>query len=148
MANKTFISSTNWTEKVGTTAAIATIKKSLKNKIFNHNIKMGKAMKRIWGNLAKKYGLEIQISGLDTLPSFSFKNDDNQKMQTYFTREMLKQNILAFRQFRPSYAHKEKHLNIYRKYAEKIFFGLSKKEHLKLSYSSIAFKSFSRLTKE
>lgn len=148
MANKTFISSTNWTERVGTTAAIYTIKKCINKKIFNHNIKLGKAMKLIWKNLAKKYGLEIEISGLDTLPSFCFKNNDNQKMQTYFTREMLKKNILAFRQFRPCYAHNEKHLKIYKKYADKIFFRLSKNEHIKLNNSSIAIKSFSRLIKE
>lgn len=147
-ANKTFISSTNWTEKVGTTAAIATIKKCLNKKIFYHNINIGKAMKLIWKNLGKKYNLKIIISGLDTLPSFLFQNDDNQKMQTYFTREMLKLNILAFRQFRPCYSHKEKHLNIYKKNAEEVFYRLSKKEYKKLNDSSVAIKSFSRITKE
>ena len=51
-------------------------------------------MKIIWTKLAKKYSLEIEISGLDTLPSFSFKDNDNQKMQTYFTREMLNLTFL------------------------------------------------------
>ena len=147
-ANKTFISSTNWTERVGPAAAIATIKKCINKKIFNHNIKMGKTMKTIWKKLAKKHSIEIEISGIDTLPSFSFKNNDNQKMQTYFTREMLRFNILAFRQFRPSYSHKEKHLLIYKKCADKIFYKLSKKKYNELSYKSIAIKSFSRITKE
>jgi len=147
-ANKTFISSTNWTERVGPSAAIATIKKCINKKIFRHNIKMGKTMKKIWTNLSKKYSFEIELSGLDTLPSFSFKNNDNQKMQTYFTREMLKFNILAYRQFRPCYAHKEKHLSIYEKCADKVFYKLSKKKYNELSYKSIATKSFSRITKE
>ena len=147
-ANKTFISSTNWTERVGPTAAIATIKKCLKKKVFNHNIKIGRAMKEIWKKLSKKYDLEIEISGLDTLPSFLFKNKDNQKMQTFFTREMLKFNILAFRQFRPSYSHKTKHLHIYEKFADRVFDKLSKKIYSKIPNKSIALKSFSRLTKE
>tara|TARA_B100001123_G_C15237201_1_gene997619 strand:+ start:102 stop:1403 length:1302 start_codon:yes stop_codon:yes gene_type:complete len=147
-ANKTFISSTNWTERVGPSAALATIKKCMSKKVFKHNIKIGKAMKKIWLKLSKKYGFEIEISGLDTLPSFSFKNNKNQKMQTYFTREMLKFNILAFRQFRPSFCHNKKHLSLYEKFAEKVFYKLSKKNYNKLSYNSIAIKSFSRITKE
>ena len=147
-ANKTFISSTNWTERVGPSASIATIKKCINKKVFNHNIKIGKAMKKIWAKLAKKHRFEIEISGLDTLPSFFFKNSDNQKMQTYFTREMLKFNILAFRQFRPCYSHKEKHLFIYEKFADKIFNKLSKKEYSQINNKSTAIKSFSRITKE
>ncbi len=147
-ANKTFISSTNWTERIGPTAAIATIKKCIKKKVFNHNIKIGKKMKIIWSELSRKYNLDIQISGLDTLPSFSFKSIDNQKMQTFFTREMLKYNILAFRQFRPSYSHKLKHLNTYRTYADKVFEKISKKSYQKLPNKFVAQKTFSRLTKE
>ena len=33
--------------------------------------------------IAHKHGLKIQISGIDTLPSFSFLHKDNQKMQTF-----------------------------------------------------------------
>ena len=82
-ANDTFISSTNWTERIGPTAAISTIKKCLKKNVFSHNIKIGKKMKKIWSELAKKYKIKIEISGLDTLPSFNFKDNDERKMQTF-----------------------------------------------------------------
>ena len=147
-AKKTFISSTNWTERIGPSAAIATIEKCIKKRVFEHNIYLGRAMKKIWGKLSKKYNLDIEISGLDTLPSFSFKHKENQKMQTYFTRRMLKFKILAFRQFRPSYAHNMKHLLIYEKCADRIFMEISKKKYFKLNKDSISIKSFSRLTKE
>lgn len=147
-AKKTFISSTNWTEKVGPSAAISTIKKCIRKKVFSHNIQMGKLMKKIWTKLSKKYSLDIEISGLDTLPSFSFKSKDNLVMQTFFTREMLKHKILAFRQFRPSYSHNKRHLILYEKYADKVFKKLSQNNYKKLKYKEISMKSFSRLTKE
>ncbi len=147
-ASKTFISSTNWTERIGPTAAISTIKKCIKYKVFNYNIDLGKKMKILWEKLARRHSLPIQISGIDTLPSFSFLHKDNQKMQTYFTREMLKYNILAYRQFRPSFAHNYKHLKIYEKFANKVFKKLSENKYKTLNHLDISMKSFSRLTKE
>jgi len=147
-AMNTFISSTNWTEKVGPSAAIATIQKCIKKNIFKHNIKVGIEMKKIWLRLSRKHNLKIQISGIDTLPSFNFTSKENQKMLTYFTREMLKYNILAFRQFRPSYAHRFKHLKIYESFADKVFHGISLNLHRKIKNKDISKKSFSRITKE
>ena len=69
-------------------------------------------------------------------------------MQTYFTREMLKYNILAYRQFRPSFAHNYKHLKIYEKFANKVFKKLSENKYKTLNHLDISMKSFSRLTKE
>ena len=54
-------------------------------------------------------------------------------MQTFFTREMLRYNILAYRQFRPSFAHNNKHLKIYEKFADKIFKNLSENKYKKLN---------------
>ena len=147
-ASKTFISSTNWTERIGPTAAISTITKCINHKVFNHNIDLGKKMKKLWKKIAHKHGLKIQISGIDTLPSFSFLHKDNQKMQTFFTREMLRYNILAYRQFRPSFAHNNKHLKTYEKFADKIFKNLSENKYKKLNRLEVSMKSFSRLTKE
>ena len=147
-ATNTFISSTNWTEKVGPSAAIATIQKCIKKNIFKHNIKVGKEMKKIWSKLSNKHKLKIQISGIDTLPSFNFIDKENQKMLTFFTKEMLKYNILAFRQFRPSYAHKFKHLKIYENFADKVFYKLSLNLHRTIKNKNISKKSFSRITKE
>jgi len=147
-ANETFISSTNWTERVGPSAALATIKKCINLDVFKHNIKIGLGMRNIWKELAKKHDLEIEISGIETLPSFKFLTSENLKMQTFFTREMLKHNILAFRQFRPCFAHKESHLSRYKKYADRIFRRIGKSEYKKIKKNSIAISSFSKLTKE
>ncbi len=52
-AQKTFISSTYWTERIGPVAAIATIKKMQKHNIPSHLIKIGKLIEAGWKKLAK-----------------------------------------------------------------------------------------------
>ena len=47
-AQTTFISSTNWTERIGPTAAIATIKKYIRENVADHIIKIGNAVQKVW----------------------------------------------------------------------------------------------------
>ncbi len=53
-AQKSFISSTCWTERIGPAAAIATIKKMQKKNVPSYLIKMGKVIGAGWQKLAKK----------------------------------------------------------------------------------------------
>lgn len=120
-AENTFISSTNWTERVGPVAALATIEKYEKKNVQAHIIKIGKLVKKVWKNASKKNEIKIKIQGIDSLPSFEFDSINNDKLNVYFVNEMLKFGILAFRQFRPSYAHKVKHIYYYEKAINKVF---------------------------
>ena len=103
-AQSTFISSTNWTDSVGPAAALATIKKYELENVHNHIINLGKKVKKIWEKASLQNNIEIETSGLPTLASFTFKSEHQTRMNTYFVIEMLKNNILGFRQFKPSYA--------------------------------------------
>ena len=47
-ANKSFISSTMWTEQIGFVAANATIEKLKKFKVNQKNVRIGKRIKNIW----------------------------------------------------------------------------------------------------
>ena len=120
-AQKTFISSTNWTDRVGPTAALATIKKYIREKVEKHLINIGILVKEIWESEAKKNNINLKISGLPSLASFSFEEKNFQELNTFFTVEMLKYGFLGFRQFKPSFAHDEKLLTDYRQAVSKIF---------------------------
>ena len=72
-ANKTFISSTAWTEGIGFNAGLAVIDYFVKNKVSNHLIKIGHLIRSGWERAAKKNNIQIDIGGLKTIPSFQFK---------------------------------------------------------------------------
>ena len=124
-AKKTFISSTFWTERLGYSAALSTLKYMEKHKIQNEINKSGILIKKAWRIFAKKYGLKIKVTGLNALPSFIFLNDYNTETITFFTQEMLKNNILASNVIYLSHAHKQKHIANYLKNCGKIFKQIS-----------------------
>ncbi len=94
-ANKTFISSTNWTERLGPACAIEFIKKHKRlnvGKILKVN---GKRIRNIWNQAAENANLKIEISGILPLSQFRILNDDWPAIITFFNQEMLKRKILA-----------------------------------------------------
>lgn len=123
-AQSTFISSTNWSERIGFTAAIATIKKFKERKVAGHLIKVGRAVQEGWQKAADMNGIRIKISGMAPLSHFSFEDDDKRIMATFFTQEMLKKGFLAWTQFKSSYAHKEAHIRKYLKAVNEVFFRI------------------------
>ena len=104
-AQSTFISSTNWTERVGLVAALSVIKKFESHDVPKHLKLTGKHVKEIWKKAADKNNLNIKISGLDSLPSFAFLDKDTEYFNSVLCVEMLKRQMLGFRQFKPSFAH-------------------------------------------
>jgi glutamate-1-semialdehyde 2,1-aminomutase len=112
-AKNTFISSMFWSERIGYAAGLATIEKMRKVNAQQHMIEAGAAAKRIWQGAAKEAGLEVEISGLDPLATWAFKGDDDRRMLTLFTQEMLKRGYLAAGQFYPSTCHKRQDIMAY-----------------------------------
>lgn len=151
-AQNTFISSTNWTERIGPVAALATIKKYIKNNVHEHIIMLGNRIKEIWARASEQHGLGIRITGIATIPTFVFDHPDNKIMQTIFVQEMLKRGIIAFRQVKPSWAHQLSHLKTYETAVYEVFSIIS--EALKNGNISALLKTppahdgFFRLTKE
>ena len=74
---KTFISSTNWTDRIGPAAAIATIKIYEKENADKHIIKMGEAIKRICKNCAQNNNIKIRVSGLPSLCAFDVETENS-----------------------------------------------------------------------
>ena len=103
-AQKTFISSTFWTERIGPAAAIKTLEVMEKLKSWEIITDIGKKVRNTWTSLANENDLEIEIYGLPAISSYSF-NNNNLKYKTFITQEMMKQGILASTNFYASIAH-------------------------------------------
>ena len=70
-ANSSFISSTFWSDRIGYVAALKTLDEMEKNQSWIKITETGKKIKNKWKNIAKKYNLKINITGIDALPSFN-----------------------------------------------------------------------------
>ena len=147
-ATKTFISSTNWSERLGPIAALATIKKFMTDQVAAKINTTGRAVKKIWEEAARQAQLEITVSGLDSLPNFSFAYENAGEISTFFTEQMLSHGILGFRQFKPSFAHRDEDLKRYQNACNEIFSALQSSGHRDLPVEEIAHSGFYRLAKE
>ena len=127
-AQKTFISSTFWTERVGTTAALETLKVMDKTKSWNIITSMGKKIKNNWRSLSSLHKLDLKIQGIDAIPNFYFNSEKNLQYKTLITQEMLKKNILASNMIYCALPHRENILKKYFDILEKIFSKISKIE--------------------
>ncbi|MBL4759713.1 MAG: aminotransferase class III-fold pyridoxal phosphate-dependent enzyme [Mariprofundaceae bacterium] len=94
-AQKTFISSTFWTERVGPTAALKTLEVMEREKSWDTITATGKGITSRWKGLAEKYELGINTWGLPALTGFSFTSDNAMKYKTLLTQEMLEKGYLA-----------------------------------------------------
>jgi len=102
---KSFISSTNWTERTGPAAALATLRKYEREDVAAHLCRIGTRVMRGWEEAAQEAGLELHASGLPSLNHFSLKHPDEAALTTLFVQRMLDKGYLAFSQFKPSFAH-------------------------------------------
>ena len=121
--NSTFISSTFWTERIGSAAALKTLEIMKKLKSWEYNSKMGKYIKQKWISLSKSEGVPLKVDGLDALPIFNFdtKKNDHLIYKTFLSQEMLKMRILASNVIYLSTAHNKKIIDKYFRYLQPIF---------------------------
>lgn len=123
-AQEAFITSTNWTERVGNVAALAMINKFVKNDVSKHLVKIADMVWQGWEELAKKHNLKIHIGGFKPMIHFSFEQNHSTNI-AYFTQEMLKKGFLASGGFYSMYAHKEEHVRKYLNAVDEVFADLS-----------------------
>ena len=112
-AQETFISSTYWTDRIGPTAALATIRKLKDKNVAQHLIKIGRQVVEGWQKIATKHSLGITRTGTYPLAHFSFNHEKHLVLRSILTQEMLKKGFLASTDFKASYAQKEKHIKGY-----------------------------------
>ena len=149
-ATKTFISSAFWTERIGPACAVAFIKKHKKLNLGKILITKGKKIKNVWKKSAKDARLDIEINGIDPLPTFKLKVKDWPATLTYFIQEMLKKNFLATDKCYANYKHDNILITKYEKACSSVFLDIAKlnkknkiRENLK---SPVKLMGFKRLT--
>lgn len=120
-AQDTFISSTTWTERLGSSAALAVLKKHREKNVAAHLIAMGEKVKQIWTVAAQKHGLKIHVSGIAPLGHFGFDYPNAQAVRTLYTQLMLERGILATGAYYAMYAHTDAHLARFRIAVEESF---------------------------
>ena len=145
-AEKTFLSSTFWSERIGTTAAIATIKEMKRLNSAKKIQVMGLKVKKKLLQISKLTGLKIEISGLNSMPFFTLRNKSEIQQQffkMFITQEMLKKNFLATNIIYLSLAHSHKILDRYFDNLKKIFIKF--KQLKKFNSKSLPLASFNRM---
>lgn len=130
VAQSTFVSSTFWTERSGYAAALQTLQIMEKERTYEEVPVKGCAMKNAWLKAAREHDLNIEVTGLDSIPSFIFGNfRRNRLYKTFLTQEMLNRGYLANTVFFPSIAHDD---HIMQNYADSLMDVFQKIAELEL----------------
>ena len=149
-AQDSFISSTYWTERIGPTAALATIRKHRRCNVPRHLVEIGSRVKNIWSEAARAAGLPLKVSGIDPLAHFDFVCEDAQALRTLFTQMMLERGFLATNAFYATYVHNDDHLAAYKNAVDEILELLAgildRGEVSKRLKGPVAHAGFQRLT--
>ena len=124
-AQTSFISSTYWTEAVGPTAALATIRKLREVNIAAHTSRIGGLMRDGWKALGQRLGVPVKVSGQPALMHLSFDHEQAAALETLLTARMLDRGFLTGSGFYPSFAHKEHHIAAYLDAMEPVFAELA-----------------------
>jgi glutamate-1-semialdehyde aminotransferase len=125
-ANSTFISSTFWTERIGSAAALKTLDVMERIKSWTIISDLGKKVKTNWISISKNYKIKIKVQGLNALPRFDFENINNLYYKTFISQEFLKKNILASNSIYVCTEHRIKFFDNYFDMLDSIFFKINK----------------------
>jgi glutamate-1-semialdehyde 2,1-aminomutase len=113
-AQRSFISSTYWTESLGPVAALATIAEMEKTNIQEAIEKSGALVQTHLKTLAAKENIPVKVKGFPALTTFSFDHPEGEILRTIFTQQMLSRGFLAGTSFYPTLAHNEKIIDLYK----------------------------------
>jgi glutamate-1-semialdehyde 2,1-aminomutase len=149
-AQSTFISSTFWTERIGPSAALATLDAMQQTRSWEDTSGRGRRIKQIWQGLADEFGLTVKVGGIDALPTLVFVSKNTLAYKTLLIQRLLKQDLLASTAFYASTAHSDDVISGYETALQPVFDvirqcedGLSVEDLLE---GPIAQTGFARLT--
>ena len=149
-AQKTFISSTFWTERSGVTAALETLKIMKSEKSWEIITEIGKKFQKGLKDCAKNNKISLSINGIPALTSFNINSKSKQLYKTLITKKLLDKNILASNLFYPCIYHKNSDLKRFFDCLDdvfsKIYFFENGRDNIENYLNSpIAHDSFKRL---
>ena len=104
-AQSTFISSTFWTERIGSVAALKTLEVMEREESWVRITATGNDYRARLRDVADGRGVDVDIGGLPSLTTWSVPGDNVVGYKTLITQEMLKRGFLAPPAFYASLAH-------------------------------------------
>jgi glutamate-1-semialdehyde 2,1-aminomutase len=120
-AQTSFISSTFWTERIGSAAGLKTMEIMEREKSWQTITQIGKKIREGWKKLSIKYDLKITNFGLPALSGFTIQSENFLAYKTLISQEMLKKGYLASNSVYACVEHKDKVLNGYFEALDPIF---------------------------
>jgi glutamate-1-semialdehyde 2,1-aminomutase len=148
-AQTSFISSTFWTERIGPTAALATLAVMREENAPQRVHEIGTDVQGRWQRAADAVGLDITTGGLPALANFTVTGLDPLSVKTYVTQEMLAKGYLAGPNLYASIAHTPEILDDYITALIPVFAELAQTDDQTLAAklpSGTAQSGFRRLT--
>lgn len=136
-AQRTFISSTFWTERIGPTAALATLNVMEAVKSWDLITSIGNKIRDGWQQLSDANGLKITISGIPSLSTYCFNSPRSLEYKTFITQEMLKKGFLASTNFYASISHSDEFIKLYIDLLSDVFSVISDCENEKNSIEKL-----------
>ena len=107
-AHASFISSTYWTEGIGPTAALATLRKLGRHDVPAHCRQMGTIVQNAWRRSAADCGLPVEVhDGYPALAHFAFQHEQAKALTTLYIRKMLERGLLSSLSLYVTMAHTE-----------------------------------------
>jgi len=121
-AHTSFISSTYWTESVGPSAALATVRKMQQLDIPVHCARIGSRVQKAWREIGAKYKLPVKVP--DAYPAFAefeFAGNNAPELKTLYVQEMLRRGFLATTTLYVCMAHTDQIVDKYIAAIEEVF---------------------------
>jgi glutamate-1-semialdehyde 2,1-aminomutase len=120
-AQRTFISSTYWTERTGYAAALEVIRRFEKEPVARQLTETGARLRRGLADVCARAGVDADVAGLPAVPILQLKGDDAALAKTLFIQEMLAKGYLASNVIYASLAHTRGMVDAYLSATERAF---------------------------
>lgn len=125
-AQRSFISSTYWTESIGPVAALATLKAMKEVNVPAIVGQAGNEIAAVWKQLGEQAGLPVKTGeGYPALAKFEFIHEYAGKLKTLYTIRMLERGFLAGTVIYPTVAHTPDIVSLYTQAIREVFHELS-----------------------
>jgi glutamate-1-semialdehyde aminotransferase len=112
-SNKSFISSTFWSERIGFSAGLATLDEMEKTKSWEKLNTLGEYFKKNLKKISVDNKIGLEITGLPALTSYYIPHKYSDIFQAFITQELLKYKYLGTQTFYMSTAHSKKKIDSY-----------------------------------
>ncbi len=121
-AQSTFISSTNWTERIGPAAALAVIEKHERCNVPDHLRRIGERVQEGWRELVEKHGLKkTEVGGIPPAALLAFPPPAPLACKALFVQLMLDRSFLASTVFHAMFAHTDAQVDAYLEAVDAVF---------------------------